>query len=47
MRVRVIGCLLHWTRNAPSARLGVGREHAMEANQIRPREAGRVRPAAA
>ncbi len=38
MRVSVIGCVLgclvHWTGNDRSAQLGVGREHAVEANQM-------------
>jgi len=41
MRVSVIGCVLgclvHWTGNDRSAQLGVGREHAVEANQMQPR----------
>ena len=41
MRVSVIGCVLgclvRWTRNDRRAQLGVGREHAMEANQMQPR----------
>jgi hypothetical protein len=40
MRMRVIGgvlgCLLRWTGNDRRAQLGVGREHAMEANQMQP-----------
>jgi len=41
MRVSVIGCVLgcivRWTRNDRSTQRGVGREHAMEANQMQPR----------
>ena len=33
----VFGCLLRWTGNDRRAQLGVGREHAMEANQMQPR----------
>jgi hypothetical protein len=41
MRVSVIGCVLgclvHWTRNDRRTQRGVGREHAVEANQMQPR----------
>ena len=46
MRVRVIGgeigCLLRWRRNDRRAQPGAGCEHAMEANQMQPREAAPV-----
>ena len=33
----VLGCILRWTRHDRATQPGVGREHAMEANQMQPR----------
>jgi hypothetical protein len=37
MRVSVLDCIVRWTRNDCATQSGVGREHAMEANQMQPR----------